>query len=57
MLTVGTAVTLGIVTKVTSDELEVKLRRPVVAWKNARVAISRQVRGRWRLIGWGLVVD
>ncbi len=57
MLTVGTAVTLGIVTRVTSDELEVKLRRPVVAWKDARVAISRQVRGRWRLIGWGLVAD
>jgi len=57
MITVGTAVTLGVVTRVTSDELEVKLRRPVVAWKNARVAISRQIRGRWRLIGWGLVAE
>lgn len=57
MITVGTAVTLGVVTRVTSDELEVKLRRPVVAWRNARVAISRQIRGRWRLIGWGLVAE
>lgn len=57
MITVGTAVTLGVVTRVTSDELEVKLRRPVVAWRNARVAISRQIRGRWRLIGWGLIAE
>ncbi len=57
MITVGTAITLGIVTKVTRDEVEVILRRPVVAWKGARVAISRQVRGRWRLIGWGIVAE
>ncbi len=57
MITVGTAITMGIVTRVTSDEMEVVLRRPVVAWPGARVAISRQVRGRWRLVGWGIVKD
>ena len=57
MLTIGTAVTLGIITRLTKDEVEVVLRRPVVAWKGARVAISRQVLGRWRLIGWGVVKD
>lgn len=55
MLTVGTAVTLGIITRLTKDEMEVALRRPVVAWDGARVAISRQVMGRWRLVGWGIV--
>ncbi len=55
MLTVGTAVTLGIITRLTRDEMEVALRRPVVAWDGARVAISRQVMGRWRLVGWGIV--
>jgi len=55
MLTIGTAVTLGIITRLTKDEMEVVLRRPVVAWKGARVAISRQVLGRWRLVGWGIV--
>ncbi len=54
MLTVGTAVTLGIVTKVSSDRVEVVLRRPVVALPGSKVAISRQVRGRWRLVGWGI---
>ncbi len=55
MLTVGTAVTLGIITRLSKDEMEVALRRPVVAWDGARVAISRQVMGRWRLVGWGIV--
>ena len=54
MLTVGTAVTLGVITKVTSDTVEVVLRRPVVVLPNSKVAISRQVRGRWRLVGWGV---
>ncbi len=57
MITVGTAITMGIVSKVTKDEMEVMLRRPVVAWEGAHVAISRQVRGRWRLVGWGVVKD
>ena len=55
MLTIGTTVTLGIITKLAKDEMEVVLRRPVVAWEGARVAISRQVLGRWRLVGWGIV--
>ncbi len=57
MITVGTAITLGIATSVTKDTIEVALKRPVVAWKGARVAISRQVLGRWRLVGWGVVAD
>lgn len=55
MLTVGTGITLGIVTSVKKVVAEVKLRRPVVAWNGARVAISRRVQGKWRLIGWGVV--
>ncbi len=55
MLTVGTAITLGIVTKVTKDMLEIALRRPVAAFDGDRVALSRQVLGRWRLVGWGTV--
>ncbi len=55
MLAVGTAITLGVVTSVKKGEFEIKLRRPVVAWDGARVAISRRVQGKWRLIGWGFV--
>ncbi len=57
MLTVGTAITLGIITRLGKDEIEVVLRRPVAVWSNARIAISRQVMGRWRLVGWGVVKD
>jgi translation initiation factor 2 subunit 3 len=55
MITVGTGITLGVVTNVKKDTFEAKLRRPVVAWDGARVAMSRRVKGRWRLIGWGFV--
>ncbi len=53
MITVGTAITLGVLQSVTKDYFEAKLRRPVVAWDGARVAFSRRIHGRWRLIGWG----
>lgn len=55
VLTVGTAITLGVVTRVTKDTLEVQLRSPVAITGKDRVAISRQVLGRWRLVGWGVV--
>ncbi|BAA81379.2 translation initiation factor 2 gamma subunit [Aeropyrum pernix K1] len=55
MLSVGTAITLGVVTRAGKDEIEVQLRRPVVTWPKARVALSRRIMGRWRLIGWGLI--
>ena len=55
MLTVGTAITIGVVTSLTKDEMTVKLQRPVVAWKGARVAFNRRIQNRWRLAGWGTV--
>ncbi|MGC9111929.1 translation initiation factor IF-2 subunit gamma [Acidilobus sp.] len=54
LLAVGPALTLGDVISSTKDVVTVRLRRPVAAWKNVRIAISRRVAGRWRLIGWGL---
>ncbi len=55
MLTVGTMISWGIVKNVTKDVLEISLGKPIVALKDAKVAISRQVMGRWRLIGWGVL--
>ncbi|MEM1542297.1 MAG: translation initiation factor IF-2 subunit gamma [Ignisphaera sp.] len=55
MLTIGTAVRLGIVTKVAKDEIEVTTKEPVVIVPKINVAIARQVKGRWRLIGWGRI--
>jgi translation initiation factor 2 subunit 3 len=55
MLSVGTAVTVGVVANVRKDQIEAVLKRPVCAENGARIAISRQVGGRWRLIGMGVL--
>lgn len=55
MVTAGTAVTLADITKLSKDTIEVRTRRPIVVWDGMRVVISRQVLGRWRLVGWGFV--
>jgi len=57
MLSVGTAVTVGIVTNTKKDIVEIQLKRPVSAELEARIAISRQVGARWRLIGMGILSE
>ncbi len=56
MLAVGTSITLGEVKSLRGEVVEVSLRRPVCAEEGWRVAISRRVGGRWRLIGSGVIV-
>jgi translation initiation factor 2 subunit 3 len=53
MLTTGTARTVGAVSSARPGSLDAVLKIPVCAKQGDRVAISRQVQGRWRLIGWG----
>jgi translation initiation factor 2 subunit 3 len=55
MLNVGTATTVGIVTSARKDEVDAQLKLPVVAEKGQRVAISRRIGQRWRLIGFGVI--
>jgi len=55
MLSVGTAVTVGVVTNTKKDFVEIQLKRPVCAEIGSRIAISRQVGARWRLIGMGVL--
>jgi len=52
MLTIGTTKTVGVVIAV-GKQTRIRLKLPVCADKGDRLAISRQVAGRWRLIGWG----
>jgi len=56
VLNVYSSVTSGVVTKRTSDTIEVTLKRPVVASEGDKVAISRIIGSAWRLIGYGKVV-
>ncbi len=53
MVNVGATVTVGLVTKISNNQVTLKLKRPVCGESKQRVAISRQIKGRWRLIGWG----
>ncbi len=55
MLTVGTATTVGVVTSARPTSAELKLKLPVCANPGQRIAISRRVGGRWRLIGHGII--
>lgn len=55
MLNILTSTTVGIVTQAVKDEVEVRLKLPVVAQKGSRIAISRRIGTRWRLIGYGIV--
>ncbi len=55
MLNVGTATTVGLVMKAGAGEVEAVLKLPIAAEAGSRVAISRRVGGRWRLIGFGIL--
>ncbi len=57
MLSVGTAITMGEVKKLTKNSLKANLIRPVCADTGARVAIARKIGARWHLIGAGTVVE
>jgi len=55
LLHVGSAITVGKVTSTKKNDIEVQLTRPVCAQTGSRVAISRKMVGRWRLIGYGMI--
>jgi translation initiation factor 2 subunit 3 len=51
---IGTAAASGYVTNVKDSKVEVKLKKPVCLMPKSRVAISRRIAERWRLIGSGI---
>jgi translation initiation factor 2 subunit 3 len=57
LLHVGAAVNLGKVMSIKNNIVKIKLSRPICAQPNARVAISRKITARWRLIGYGIMLD
>ena len=57
LMHVGAAVNLGKVTSVKNNVIKVKLTRPICAPPSSRVAISRKITARWRLIGYGIIVE
>ena len=57
LLHVGAAVNLGKVTSLKANVVKVKLTRPICAPPSSRVAVSRKIVARWRLIGYGIVLE
>ncbi len=56
MLNVGTAKTAGVISEIKGKEAVIKLTREVAAREQSKVAISRRISGRFRLIGVGEIV-
>ena len=57
LLDVGTAISVGSVISMKGEVINLRLARPVCAEENSRVAISRKIGGRWRLIGYGIIKE
>lgn len=58
MLNVGTATTVGVVSSAREGGVvQVQLKRPVCAEVRDRVAVSRRMGARWRLIGVGTIIE
>jgi translation initiation factor 2 subunit 3 len=55
MLSLGTTTTVGMVTSARGDVVDALLKIPVCAEEGQRVAISRRISGKWRLIGYGTI--
>jgi len=54
---VGASVNLGKVASIKNNIVKIKLTRPICAQAGSRVAISRKITARWRLIGYGIILD
>ena len=55
-LSIGTAPILSKVTSVRGEKIEVQFKRPVCLFEKGKVALSRRITERWRLIGAGVIV-
>ncbi len=55
MLSIGTAITVGVVTSARANVADVALKAPVSADAGQRVAIGRRIGGKYRLIGYGII--
>jgi len=55
MISVGTATTVGVVTSAREGHADMNLKIPVAAEPGQRIAVSRRIGGKWRLIGHGVL--
>jgi len=56
MLSVNTTITVGNITKITPNDVEMNLRIPICDFKGENAGMARNIHGHWRLIGYGELV-
>ena len=56
MLSVNTTITVGKVTNIKNNEVELSLNIPIVALKGDNIGIARNLDNHWRLIGYGKIL-
>ncbi|MFW5746292.1 MAG: translation initiation factor IF-2 subunit gamma, partial [Nanoarchaeota archaeon] len=57
MLNVNSAATVGVITELSKKRTTFQLRLPICAKVGSRVTISRRIENRFRLIGYGIILD
>ncbi len=55
MISVGTATTVGVVSSARENLADMTLKIPVATEPGQRIAVSRRIGGKWRLIGHGVI--
>ncbi len=55
MLNVNAMTTAGIVVNLEKNKIHIKLKRPICASVDSKIAISRRTGTRWHLVGWAFV--
>lgn len=53
VISLGTATTVGVISKLSGEEITVSLKRKICADEDAKIALSRKIGQRWRLCGYG----
>jgi len=53
LLSINTSMTVGIVKKLSPNELELSLKVPVISLSGENLGIARNINNHWRLIGYG----
>jgi translation initiation factor 2 subunit 3 len=53
LLSIGTSMAVGVIKRLTAASAEITLKIPTIVFSKDNVAISRQVAGHWRLVGYG----
>lgn len=57
MMSINTTISVGVVERISKNEIELSLNIPIVALKGDNAGLARNIGGHWRLIGWGQVIE